>query len=356
MPQMPDSQSPITKAANVPSPDEENLKQQLKLLRDYDLESEIEVWLANHFSDLKLGAALIGSQIDLEGNKRMDMLAIHKTGQLCIVELKRDEAEREVFAQILDYARLLSGFLKADLDDICRKLRAMSLADLFQQAFNRALPKTWPANPQLVIIAQDFDEAQVHMASFLKEHRFDIRLFRYWPENEDGVRCFRFERVDISRKEFRVTGKMPDCTVVVRMAETGKELWSDCKQLEHVPVPRPDALTLRDYLKAGPVSLLVYLNNFGYVASGVVDSKAMTDEPQGDDELIRLRVQWEIAVEFEQAVFRWREDQPPAGKMIRLGVADRDNWARLLGLLRFRAAKTNRNRTPARRKKAKSRK
>ena len=47
---------------------------------------------------------VIGSQIHTSTDKKLDILAIDRDGQLIVIELKRDLAPRKIIAQIIDYA------------------------------------------------------------------------------------------------------------------------------------------------------------------------------------------------------------------------------------------------------------
>ena len=330
------------------------LAERLKLDEDYLLEDAVEKWLTEHFADLKLGAALIATQVRLENQKCMDMLAIHDDGQICVVELKRDTPERTVFVQILDYARLISGSLKSDFDALCQATHGIPLADFFRQKFKKELPKIQPVNPRLVIIAGDFDESLVHMASFLKEHRFDLHLIRYERLMTAGVARFKFHPVDISRKCFRVTGKMPASVARLRLFESNNCLWSDCREQNRLPVPVTESIQIQEWLQTGPVHLLVYVDQHGYVASGTVVPETGKQTGPGGEDLVQLPVTWEYAVDIAQAIFssslkqlmsatqppETQGYQPPAsGALEKLGPEEADSWARLMGQLKFRAEK-----------------
>lgn len=327
------------------------LKKLKELAEDYHLESEVEAWLVEHFSDLGLGAALIATQIEMEDCKKMDMLSIRSNGRLCVVELKRDTPEREVFAQILDYARLISGCLTADLDDLCQQSQKMSLADFFRLHFERKLPKKWPANPQLVIIAGAFDESLIQMATFLKEHHFDLKLIRYERNPADTSRPFEFHPVDISPEAFRVSEKMPACVVNLRFYESGKYQWNACRSEGWLPLPISEATLIHELQQDNPVHLLVYLDRHGYAGSGTLKSDFdLTPVSPADSEIL-LPVNWEFSLDFTQAVFRSQPTPPPAatdqnatsGKVVRLEPGEYDRWAFLMGQIKFRAAKATKN-------------
>lgn len=69
-----------------------------------DFEKRLEQWLIQDISILSSDLVVIGSQISTPYKKVIDILAINSTGEVIIIELKRDKTYREVIAQVLDYA------------------------------------------------------------------------------------------------------------------------------------------------------------------------------------------------------------------------------------------------------------
>jgi hypothetical protein len=319
-----------------------------KLSREYHLEDEVEKYLKAHFDELKTGGHLLGTQIILGEGKRMDMLAIERTGQLCVVELKRDLAVREVFAQALDYGRLISGSLRADLDELCRKVHKQSLADFYQDHFKRALPKKPPLYPRLIIIAGDFDEDLIQSAILLQNHHFKLNLIRYELLPPDHRQRFRFTPVKVAADALRVREKMPGQVARIRFSETGDHTWEMCRTGHCLFATAATAAEFRRWLGNGPLHVLVYLDYHGYVASGIIapEIEARHDLWAGD--VIRLPVDWEYALEARHAIFSNDIQQPPGMKQPMLDLTgqpwlltpdEAGQWARLLGRLKFRDQK-----------------
>lgn len=297
-------------------------------------EAEIEKWLLEHFDDLGLDAALVGTQVPLEDNKSMDMFAITRKGRLCVVELKRDKGDRDVFIQILDYARLLSGFLRDELDALCAQVKnaKVSLADVYQEFFFRKMPKCIRA-PLLVIVAEEFDKSARQMALFLNQgQNFHIQLIRYDAELKDGCTQFSFQNEVLPDDCLRLNGTMPDQMLLVRIKETSEMLWNDCRNYQILPVSDDIAKKINHLQATGSVNLLVYLDLWGYVASGTIENRALpTTFPELVGKTI-LPVKWDFAVPFEKAVFHSHFDQPQEDMEY---VTDAENWSLIMGLLRF---------------------
>ena len=68
-----------------------------------DLEKRIETWLIKDIDILSPDLLVIGQQVVTAYNKFIDILCMDRSGNLVVVELKRDLAPRDVTAQALDY-------------------------------------------------------------------------------------------------------------------------------------------------------------------------------------------------------------------------------------------------------------
>jgi hypothetical protein len=313
--------------------------ERIDLLKQITLEADVEDWLKSHFADLKLEAALIGTQVELEGNLKVDMLAIQEDGRLCVVELKRDDPYREVFIQALDYARLLDGYLRSDLDLLCRKYAGRSLDELYLKHFGRPAPDRLPGNPSLVVVAGDFDEENLHMGAFLKSHRFDLTLIRYHRQTDDPTSGIKFEPIDLHQCLFQATGKMPDCVLEIRFTEIKGYNWRECRAENVLALPQDMMDQVLGHATAGPIGFLLYLNNHGYVAYGTLRPGKVAKPCEGSAEkYLEVPVEWIATVGFEQAIFRSKDDQPPPRAVVRMKSEPMGKWSKLVGLLKYREA------------------
>ena len=69
-----------------------------------DTEERLEEWISRDPSILGLDIAIIGRQVRTEFGGVIDLLGIHPSGDVVIVELKKDKTPRDIVAQVLDYA------------------------------------------------------------------------------------------------------------------------------------------------------------------------------------------------------------------------------------------------------------
>ena len=72
--------------------------------KSLDLESRLEVWIEQDISVLSDDLLVIGRQVLTDYGDYIDLLCLDRSGDVVVVELKRDTTPREVTAQALDYA------------------------------------------------------------------------------------------------------------------------------------------------------------------------------------------------------------------------------------------------------------
>src|SRR6266436_6039198 len=68
-----------------------------------NLEERLEDFLARDISIASSDWMVVGRQVPTPWGKKIDLLCIDLSGNLVMLELKRDKTEREVVAQALDY-------------------------------------------------------------------------------------------------------------------------------------------------------------------------------------------------------------------------------------------------------------
>ena len=107
-----------------------------------DLESRLEHWLTADISLLGLQLMVIGRQISTDFGGSIDLLCLDPSGDLVIVELKRDKTPREVTAQVLDYASWVADLSAERVAEIANKHLGERgpLEVAFKRVFGEGLP------------------------------------------------------------------------------------------------------------------------------------------------------------------------------------------------------------------------
>ncbi|RLG19778.1 hypothetical protein DRN74_06385 [Candidatus Micrarchaeota archaeon] len=86
-----------------------------------DWEERIEKWLEQDISIVSDDLLVIGRQVETDFGGLIDLLCLDRTGDLVIVELKRDKTPREVTAQALDYASWVKELSSERVTEIASK-------------------------------------------------------------------------------------------------------------------------------------------------------------------------------------------------------------------------------------------
>lgn len=147
------------------------------------LESELENWIANTPDVLGENLLIIDRQRDIpEIGLRLDLLCIDETGQLIVVELKRDLSPRGAVAQALDYASWLND---ADAEAVAANAKeylGRDLSDAFENHFHIEMPEVQTQNHRIVLVASRLDASAERIVNYLRERygvELNVLLFKY---------------------------------------------------------------------------------------------------------------------------------------------------------------------------------
>ena len=210
---------------------------------DLELESHLEDWLENSpwaliQDELILWIDRQPSARDEEGTVFPDLLGVDAKGNLVIVELKRDQAPREVVAQLLEYAAWANELSDKQIQQIAEdyfetrdEFKGKQFHDIFKDAFEVADTDEVPAlnrNLRLYIVAGDIPARVARVCRYLRTSQgmdincIDVSTF----ETEAGERLVSME------------AKVGDEDVVVSKTQKQRTLqalrWSGDKPVKQV--------------------------------------------------------------------------------------------------------------------------
>lgn len=180
-----------------------------------DLESRIEGWIANDASLVSDDLLVIGRQVRTDFGGIIDVLCIDSSGDLTIIELKRDLAPRAVTAQILEYAAWAKDLTANRIVEIANAyLRgAGPLGDAFAEKFGKELPEnlnTTEAN--LLVVAGDIDELTEKVIRYLSDAygvRVNVAIFNYFSGNQQREIITRSFLLEPEQVEDKTQGRAP---------------------------------------------------------------------------------------------------------------------------------------------------
>ena len=156
-----------------------------------NLESRIENWLRDDIGMVNDDLLVIGQQVETAYGGVVDLLAIDSSGDLVVLELKRDRTPRDVVAQTLDYASWVQGLSHEDVERIASDFFGYenTLEQAFREKFREDLPDVVNESHRMYIVASTLDPATERIIEYLsKTHSLDINAatFAYF-HTADGV-------------------------------------------------------------------------------------------------------------------------------------------------------------------------
>jgi len=152
-------------------------------------EERIERWISSDISLLSPDLLIIGEQVETASGGRIDLLCINRSGNLVIVELKRDKTPRDVTAQALDYASWVKDLDAESIGTIAAEyLKGETLEAAFQSKFGSELPEVINEHHAMVVVASEIDDSTERIIRYLSEtHGVDINAVRFqFFQAQDG--------------------------------------------------------------------------------------------------------------------------------------------------------------------------
>jgi len=161
-----------------------------------DFEARLESILDQDISIASPGWMVIGRQVLTPHGKFIDLLAVDSTGNLVVLELKRDKTEREVVAQLLDYGSWVRGLRGEDIGPIFNAYRKkyhpsepdISIDTAFCNRFGtKSMPDEMNGSHELVIVGSSFDASTERIVNYLHDEygvRINAIFFRVFRDGD----------------------------------------------------------------------------------------------------------------------------------------------------------------------------
>lgn len=116
---------------------------------------DLEPWIASNPAIIGSDIAIIGRQV-MSKSGPIDLLGIDRSGNLVVMELKRDKIPREALAQAIDYASDVADWGIDKISEITTEFTNKTLEDLFSDAFPEADVESLNVNSTQRIILVGF--------------------------------------------------------------------------------------------------------------------------------------------------------------------------------------------------------
>jgi len=185
------------------------------------LEARLQEWLASDISILGPDLLVIGREVPTGFGGSIDLLCLDRTGDIVVIELKRDKTPREVVAQALDYGSWvvdLSGERIASIAEA--HLHGTTLEGAYERRFGTDLPETLNGGHRLLIVGSGIDASSERIIKYLSDtHGVNINAvtFQYFREangSELLARVFLIEpsQVDLHSRTKGTSKRHPNLT------------------------------------------------------------------------------------------------------------------------------------------------
>lgn len=152
-----------------------------------DSELALEDALTKDLSILSSQLMLIGRQIPTAYGKFIDMLAMNISGDLSVIELKKNRTPRKVVAQLLDYASWVQSLSYEEIAAIySEKNLGKKLEEGFDDAFGASLPEQINQNHELIAVASELDSDTERIINYLADNYgvpINAVFFRFFHDN-----------------------------------------------------------------------------------------------------------------------------------------------------------------------------
>ena len=183
-------------------------------------ERMLEEALTKDVSILSPQLMLVGRQVATSYGKFIDMLAIDVSGNLFIIELKKNRTPREVVAQLIDYASWVQTLSYEDIATLyAEKNSGNKLEEGFDNAFGVSLPEQVNQSHELIIVASELDPSTERIIGYLADN-FGV------PINAVFFRVFRDEGRDYLARTWLVAPEEAERKASKARVKKGSEAWN----------------------------------------------------------------------------------------------------------------------------------
>lgn len=132
-----------------------------------DSEKLLEDAIVKDLSILSSQLMLLGRQVPTSYGKFIDMLAMDASGNLSVIELKKNRTPREVVAQLLDYASWVQSLSYEGIAAIYSdKNPGKKLEEGFDDAFGISLPEQINQSHELMVVASELDSGTERIINY----------------------------------------------------------------------------------------------------------------------------------------------------------------------------------------------
>ena len=155
-----------------------------KLKERYD----IQEWVEKNPEIIDEDLLIIGKEVPLPSDIRIDLLAIDKKSNLVIIELKRDDSGRNVDWQAIKYASYCSNFTNTEIfrlyaeylgtteDEAETEIEKFIEAENFEELNNKQ---------RIILVSKEFHSDVISAVLWLRDYGIELSCVRFTPYIDD---------------------------------------------------------------------------------------------------------------------------------------------------------------------------
>ena len=135
-----------------------------------------------------------------ESSRRIDLLAVDRSGDIVVIELKRTEKGEQMDLQSLRYAAMVSTLTLAKAVDIYEKYVSENDLDvnaqeaLYEHLYN-ASDDDFANDVKIILVSKDFGKELTTCVMWLNERNLDITCIRMVPYKKEGELLVDFQQI-----------------------------------------------------------------------------------------------------------------------------------------------------------------
>ncbi len=160
-----------------------------KLRERYD----IQEWVEKRPEIIEESLLIIGKEVPLPSDIRIDLLAIDKASNLVIIELKRDDSGRNVDWQAIKYASYCSNFSPTEIfrlyaeylgtteDEAETKIEGFIEAENFEELNN---------SQRIILVSKEFHSDVISAVLWLRDYGIEVSCVRFTPYIDESGNLF----------------------------------------------------------------------------------------------------------------------------------------------------------------------
>lgn len=178
-----------------------------------NLEKQLEDWIENDLSIISDNLLIIGRQTKTDFGGIIDLLCLDSSGDVVILELKRDKTPRDITAQLLDYASWVKDLSNEKISDIANNYLKNNgpIEKAFKDKFGNDIPEIINENHKMLIIASEIDSDSERIIEYLSDSYgvgINAVTFQYYEDKKDGKEFLsRVFLVEPDEADYRVQSK-----------------------------------------------------------------------------------------------------------------------------------------------------